>query len=57
MGLFYVVLFVSGVALLVPLALLAIMMLIDLFTIPSQIKKKEERLRNDLLVQLVSNQL
>ncbi|MBD3887657.1 TM2 domain-containing protein [Phormidium tenue FACHB-886] len=38
-----------------PLGLLSIMMLIDLFTIPGQIKKQEERVRNDLLVRLVSN--
>lgn len=38
-----------------PLGLLGIMMLIDLFTIPGQIKKQEERVRNDLLVRLVSN--
>lgn len=37
------------------LGLLGIMMLIDLFTIPGQLKKQEERVRNDLLVRLVSN--
>lgn len=38
-----------------PLGLLGIMMLIDLFTIPGQIKKQEDRVRNDLLVRLVSS--
>jgi hypothetical protein len=38
-----------------PLGLLSIMMLIDLFTIPGQIKKQEDRIRNDLLIRLVSS--
>ncbi|MGJ3248250.1 MAG: TM2 domain-containing protein [Elainellaceae cyanobacterium] len=38
-----------------PLGLLSIMMLVDLFTIPGQIKKQEDRVRNDLLTRLVSS--
>ncbi len=34
---------------------LGLNMLIDLFTIPRQIKKQEDRVRNDLLTQLVNN--
>ncbi|MFM2064614.1 MAG: hypothetical protein RLZZ507_4285 [Cyanobacteriota bacterium] len=40
---------------LLPLGLLGIMMLLDLFTIPRQIKKHEERVSNDILVQLLKN--
>lgn len=38
-----------------PLELLGIMMLIDLLRIPGQLKKQEERVRNNLLMRLVSN--
>ena len=38
-----------------PFGLLSIMMLVDLFTIPGQIRKQEDRVRNDLLTRLVSS--
>lgn len=40
---------------LLPLGLLGLMMLLDLFTIPRQIKKHEERVSNDILVELLNN--
>ncbi len=40
---------------LLPLGLLGLMMLLDLFTIPRQIKKHEERVSNDILVQLLNH--
>ncbi|MDZ4874896.1 MAG: hypothetical protein CLLPBCKN_004292 [Chroococcidiopsis cubana SAG 39.79] len=38
-----------------PFGLLGLMLFIDLFTIPGQIKKQEERVRSKLLTQLVSS--
>jgi TM2 domain-containing membrane protein YozV len=38
-----------------PLGLLSLLMLLDLLTIPRQIRKQEDRTRNKLLTQLVSS--
>jgi mannose/fructose/N-acetylgalactosamine-specific phosphotransferase system component IIC len=57
MALFYIG-FLSSAVLgvgFLPLGLLGIMMLSDLFPIPGQLKKQEARVRNDLLVRLVSS--
>jgi hypothetical protein len=40
-----------------PLLWFGIMMLLDLFTIPRQIKKQEDRARNDLLTRLLSSKI
>jgi TM2 domain-containing membrane protein YozV len=38
-----------------PIGLLSFLMLLDLFTIPGQIRKKDDRVRNRLLTQLASS--